>query len=344
MFKDNKLRLLMTLVGFERLGMDDEPDTTWIVPSSLSSKELAESAEVVERHKVSPELEYGDEDNPVAPQDLLRRKALVRPRVEYDDDSGDDDAASNEEEDFLFPAGGPTVRKSHALEDLKKRRRRKVKGNDTETSLDEETREARRKAREDTNLEKKKKIKSDLFVHDSDEDEDEERDRDFFAQEEERRKGQSMRVLEALRSGKMEREEDSGPKSGRSQKRKIAGDEVARGKRMKSSPLLLDSDDDVLVISGGSSSPMHKGILESTEDEAAETPLSSPHMQSFSEDGLDNSRPNSADLAKQPPAKARLSDPVLQDAVGDDSDEDAPVTKPKRSRARAGFIIDSDSD
>ncbi|KAI9858514.1 MAG: Topoisomerase 1-associated factor 1, partial [Pleopsidium flavum] len=194
-FKDNKLRLLMTLVGFERLGIDDEPSTSWIIPSSLSSKELAESAEVVERHKVSPELEYGDEDNPVAPQDLLRRKALVRPRAAYDDDSGDDDAASNGEEDFLFPAGGPTVRKSDALEDLK-RRRRKVKENDAETSLDEETREARRRAREDANLEKRRKIKSDLFVHDSDEDDDEERDLDFFAQEEERRKGQSMRVLE----------------------------------------------------------------------------------------------------------------------------------------------------
>ncbi|KAI9842138.1 MAG: hypothetical protein M1830_007824 [Pleopsidium flavum] len=142
----------------------------------------------------------------------------------------------------------------------------------------------------------------------------------------------------------MEREEDSGAKTGKSKKRKVAGQEMGRGKRTKSSPLLLDSDDDVLIVSGGSSSPMHNGILESTEDEAAETPLSSPHIQSFQNDDLESSKPDSKDLSDEPPASGSLNDTAILHSVDDQSDEDAPVTKPKRSRARAGFIIDSDSD
>lgn len=341
MYKDNKLRLLMTLVGLQRLGIDDEPGATWIIPSSLSSKELGETAKLVENHELNPKTEYGDEDNPITPEDLLRRKALVRSRAEYDDDSGDDDAASNGDEDFLFPAGGPTVRKSDALETLKKKRRQRVTGNDVELSSNEETREARRKAREEANLEKRKKIKSDLFIHDSDEDEDEERDRNFFAQEEKRRKGQSMRVLEALRSGNMEGEENVVAKGARSRKRKPADGEVTSGKRRKGSALFGDSDDDVPLISGGSSSPMHGGIVESSEDVETDTPLSSQHPR----DGeAELSAPHPEALAIGSGKEVAVEDTLMADTAGDDSDEDAPVIKLPRSRARGPLIIDSDSD
>lgn len=347
MFKDNKLRLLMTLVGFERLGNTDEPDATWIIPSSVTSEELSKTAEVVGQHERDPKLAYGDEDNPIAAQDLLHRKTLHKPRAEYDDDSENDSGADNGDEDFLFPAGGPTLRKSDALEDLKKKRRqRKQKDDDADSPLDEATRDLRRKAREEANLEKRRKIKSDLFVHDSDDDEDEERDRLFFAQEEERRRGQSKKVAEALRSGGMETEgaEDGGVVARKGRKRKIGVDgEVAEGKRRKSSSPLAMDEDDLPIISGGSSSPAHTGMLENSEVDAADTPLSSPHSQSSEGNGSDL-EDGSRNPARKPSVTKAISDLVMEEAVGDGSEDSATGSKPTCSRARAGFIVDSDSE
>ena len=70
MFKDNKLRLLMTLVGFERLGLDDEPDATWIVPSTLASIALQETHALIEKHCNNPIMQYC-EDDPISAEDLL---------------------------------------------------------------------------------------------------------------------------------------------------------------------------------------------------------------------------------------------------------------------------------
>lgn len=366
MFKDNRLRLLMTLVGFERLGMSDEPDATWIISSSLTSEELSKSAEVVGQHEGNPKLDYGDVDNPVAPNDLLRRKALHTPRAEYDDDSENDFVVDNGEEDFLFPAGGPTIRKSDALENLKKKRLRRHKNRDAESPLDEESRDLLRKAREEANLEKRKKIKSDLFVHDSDEEDDEERDRRFFAQEEERRRGQSMKVAEALRSDRMEDgEEDGGADARKGRKRQMADGDLTDGKRRKSSPLVMD-DDDLPIISGESSSPMPTNALENSEVDAADTPLSSPHSQSIEGNDSDSQR-GGVEHSKRLPITKAVGEIEMEDAVGEiedsgtvskptysrargglivdsDSEDAAPVAKPARSRARAGLIVDSDTE
>ena len=349
MFKDNRLRLLMTLVGFERLGFDDEPNATWIIPSSISSKGLTESAEMVRKHEVSPRAEYGDDENPIVPQDLLRRKALHRPRAAYDDDSGDEGLIDDGEEDFLFPAGGPTDRKSEALNDLKKSRRQRHKDTDGELAMDEETREQRRIAREEGNLEKRKKIKSDLFVHDSDEEDDEEKDRRFFAQEEERRKGQSMRVLEALRSGKMESGDQGEAGTAKVKKRKIAGagDSASGKRRRRTLPLNLADDDDesLPVMSAGSSSPTHTATFENSEaDDAAETPLSSPHVQAF-DGGGSGSELDQENLNKEIANVKEGSDIVMPDAHDEhESQASATGTKLANSRAQDGFIIDSDEE
>ncbi|KAK4694485.1 replication fork protection complex subunit TIMELESS/Tof1/Swi1, partial [Lecanoromycetidae sp. Uapishka_2] len=210
-FKDAKLRLLMTLSGFERLGIDDEPDASWIIPSSLTSAQLRHTHDIIEQHRMNPIFEYG-EDDPMTAEDLLRRKPTDKPkRAEYDDDSEGDGILSdtNMEEEFLFPAGGPTIKPNphkSALDELKKKRRKRhVVSSDGEGGLDDETREARRKAKELADSEKRMKIKSREFVHDSDDDSDEDRDREFFAREEARRKGQGERVMEALRAGRVTR-------------------------------------------------------------------------------------------------------------------------------------------
>ncbi len=344
MFKDSKLRLLMTLAGFERLGMDDDPGATWIIPSSFSSQQLKEKAEAVEKHELNPKTQYGNDDNPIGPRDLLCPKVQTRSRAEYDDDSGDNGIDDDDEEGFLFPAGGPTIHKADALNSLKKSRQRKRKDIDGEPDLDDETREARKHARENANLEKRRKIKSDLFVHDSDEDDDDERDRQFFAQEEERRKGQSMKVLDALRSGKVETEDANGPVTEKGRKRKIAGGLVARTKRRKSSAPARD-EDDISHISGGSSSPTHTSILENSGAEATDTPLSSPHLhkpdeyESESESELDARENTKGSFVKQ-----GIVESIMRDDFSDGTDQTARTQNIASSKSRAGFIIDSDSE
>jgi replication fork protection complex subunit Tof1/Swi1 len=73
MFKDNKLRLLMTLVGFTRLGEHHDPDATWVIPSSLTETQLQEAIELIRKFEFAPPT-YEDGK---APEDLLRSKAVA---------------------------------------------------------------------------------------------------------------------------------------------------------------------------------------------------------------------------------------------------------------------------
>lgn len=201
LFKNARLRLLMTLSGFKRIGDEDEPQATWMIPSNLTSENLRSTRDLIEKHRMDPTFYYGD-DEPVMAEDLLRRKSSEKPkRAEYDDDSDGSDSMGDEE--ILFPAGGPskTMESREAiLEKLKKKRRRR---RSSKGEVDSETLEARRTARAQADLERRRGIKSTEFIHDSDEESDEERDRDFFAKEDARRLGQQKKVLEDLSAGQM---------------------------------------------------------------------------------------------------------------------------------------------
>jgi len=290
-FKDNKLRLLMTLSGFERLGIDDELGATWIIPSTLSARELHETHDCIDRHRRDPVMQYGDDGDTMNAEDMLRRKANTAARqrkAEYDDDSDGDGIIDDGEEEFLFPAGGSVddkTRKKDALKEMKskKRRRRHAAGSEDEDGgLSDATREARRKARLETDREKRRKIKSNEFVGDSDD--DDEADAEFFRREEEMRKGQAGRVMEALRAGRVEKKAE-GVQGVAKKEAKRKGDtlDAGKGKRRKPSPKRLDdSDDDVMSLgnAGSSSPPAKRALSISSEDEATDTPLSSPHPAS----------------------------------------------------------------
>jgi len=356
LFKDAKLRLLMILSGFERLGIDDEPNATWIISSSLTSAQLRHRRNIIEQHRMSPIFEYG-EDDPIPAEDLLRRTPTDRPkRAEYDDDSEGDGIVSdnNVEEEFLFPAGGPTNKSNpykSALDALKtKRRKRHAVASDDEGGLDDETREARRKARELADLEKRRKIKSREFVNDSDDESDEERDREFFAREDARRKGQGAKVMEALRAGRITQTiegEKVKPKldSGNgSRKRKSGAVDGVRKKRRKGSSLggsdrsdddgILDvnMEDDVM-----SDSPPRRGPFGSDsedDDRNEDTPLSSPPM-----DGLSLGREGEA---AQPEIVSAKEDVDTGD--GEEDEDDAPVISTARRRGKIAIFDDSDDE
>ncbi|MCJ1310751.1 Topoisomerase 1-associated factor 1 [Agyrium rufum] len=221
MFKEAHLRLLMNLVGFERLGDEDVLGATWIVPSALSSSILEELLGELDKHLTQPGTHVDIDGQPIAALDMIRRKpknareSMMESRsrrVEFDDESNGflDDG----EEEFLFPAGGPTARKldaNVALQTLKRKRKHKRRPEtddelDDDTGVDDATREARRRARLENERAKRLKIKSEEIIRDSDDETDEERDRLFYSKEAAIAKKNAAKIKEALIAGRISRD------------------------------------------------------------------------------------------------------------------------------------------
>ncbi|KAF1987316.1 timeless-domain-containing protein [Aulographum hederae CBS 113979] len=352
MFKDNKLRLLMTLIGWQRIGLDDDPDAAWIVPSALTAAELKSSQELIGKFEFDPPT-Y---DDGKAAEDLLRSKAAARrKRAEYDDDN-----SSADEDEILFAAGGPTERKSDAIEYLKKKRGRRSRRAEAD-EVDDEEKLRKAEVRRKLDDERRKKVKSAYYVQDSDDEDDEERDRAFFAAEKERRMKAGRSILKAMTHAKLNEKE---PAKEKGKKRKVvrgdesenesekgdSEDEVVAVKAMKKRKTLnSDSDNEVNsgtesekdnsdAASASSRAPSiarQKPLVElSSSDDEEETPLSSqlreaPLVKSSTQT-TDVSVPN-----KEPVDTAMTG-------VDDDDEDDLPVRRAVLPRRRGGFVIDDD--
>ncbi|KAK5017499.1 Topoisomerase 1-associated factor 1 [Cryomyces antarcticus] len=325
LFRDKHLRLLLALLNFQRLGSGEDPDASWIIPSSISADSLNNDLEAIRRFEFAPPS-YEDED-------FLRSKAAARrTRAAFDDSDGQSNA-SDGDNDFLFAAGGPTARKSTALGELKSRRTRRSRKEPLE--LDDEEIERRAEARRKAEFEKRKKIKSDVLVRDSDDEDDEERDREFFAKEEERRKAAADGIKRALMTDR-----------GGARKRKSAAKRDRSGKRRKTDNSDEEEDneeDDVLRVRSPSTIESDRRIqIDSDgEEEATDTPLSSQPLLGAEKTGHDESFTGMP--IEISATRAGAKDTIM--AVGDDEDEDdIVVSKPVRRNVRAGFIDDSDSE
>ncbi|KKK23440.1 hypothetical protein P175DRAFT_0460808 [Aspergillus ochraceoroseus IBT 24754] len=339
MFLNAKLRLLLTLVKFERLGQEDVEGASWIVPSALGSTELRESKSVIDKALVIGDTDGRD------PRELLRRKYAGEARggaeqthldVNFGSDSEGED---NVPDGSLFP---PNPRsRTNALDELKKKRKKRL--DDVERDpIDEETLEERRQARLENTRARLAKIKSDLYVHASDEETDEEADEEFFRLEEQRRKDQSERIKNALLHGVPE---DAGARSSkkrgkRSNDSKAPG-EGASGKRRRHSAQTseLDDDDDILM----SDTAMSR---ESPSGENNDTPLIPGDDELYFDDDLAFRRDREKDPDPHVSDETHASDASKADegANEDDEDEDVPLAAPARRRMRAGFVMDSDSE
>ena len=315
MFKNGKLRLLMSMVGFERLGLDDDPKASYLIRPSVGLNELEDNAKLVAGFINTPQ-EYDDGKDH---DDMVRRKPTNetvprrKPGLFDDDDDGSENEENSNEDASLYPPGGPTARKSDAIKELKARRRKnRAEVNDEKKA---EMAEARRQA----NLDKMAKIKSDVFVHSSDDDSDEDRDTQFFAMEEKRRTEALSKVGEASKST-----------DGKRGKRARGDNQQKARKRRKSGSAEEEGTSGRLVeISSDSSS----SDGESVEDE--NTPLSSQPVHAIVNDQGTMAGAETKESA---------------DSMHSDDDEDMignPVRKvpaPARRNARAGFLIDSDSE
>ena len=366
-FKDAKLRLLMTLCGIERLGIDDEPGATWIIPSAVESGRLRHIKDVIEQHCKNPIFEYG-EDDPITAGEMLRRQPTEKAqRAEYDDDSEGDGIVSDNDvkDEFLFPPGGPTTQPNPhrtAIEALKKKRRKRhTVTSDIEDVLDGETLAARRRAREKADLEKQRKIKSTEFVKDSDDESDDERDREFFAREQARRKGQGVKVKEALRAGRVKktlegepikpavasqkRSNDHGGTEPRKRRRKESSseDEIENGDRWRKTRIenndLTDDDMNDMDRSNNKASPAPRSALSVSSSEGSrsddeDTPLSSPPLA-----GLTVRK--DTDLSEiDSPAES----PVASPDPGTDAEDDEPIASNAKRRGRVAVFDDSDDE
>ena len=321
----------MVLVGFERLGVEDTPDATWIIPSALTSDELKQTHATVERFERTP---WVNEDGGDAPEDLLRRvKNVARdeeddvPRDAFIDDSEGDDGL----EHFMFPDNIRSKSSaSNALEELKKRRQKRRKEGNREP-LEDDVVEARRKAREAAARERRLKMKSELYIH-SDDETDEEENKKFFAKEEQVRKRQDERVRRAMTSGVAEHEE-------KARKRKSTGQHDWSEKRRKQSDSDEDemtSEDDVGMSDAETASSPQKA--DTSEEVMEDTPLSSQSHDSAMASGEDKAGLREM---RQPPAGTTVVSKVSEES---DEEDVGPRTSTARRRYRAGFIVDSDDE
>ena len=335
LLKNGYLRLLMTLTGFQRIGLEDDPEA-WVMPSTMSADQIREILDQIEWFEYDPPV-FDDGKEAV---DFIRRKSAgtaASKRAVFDDE---------DEEEPLFPAGGPTALKKsgEALEALKKTRRRRREGTDEGNGITDEQREARAAARRKRELEKNRKIKSELFIGDSDD--DEEADRIFFEQEEKLRQANKISMMKELLGLEKAKESEGQWKKRQSSAMSADGAEdnfqASSRRKRQSRTVSIDSDDDVEDASVHSSPAAKDSILAASDDEATDTPMSSPHARNSQTKRQKLS--NDAEIIPSgPPTLVKnIQD---GDAMSDNEDEDAaPVARPARQRVRSGFIIESSDD
>ncbi|KAF2813817.1 uncharacterized protein BDZ99DRAFT_459572 [Mytilinidion resinicola] len=327
LYKDNKLRLLMTLLGFLRLGLDTDMEANWIIPHTLTASDLKEAVNLIQKFEFDPPT-YEDGK---AAEDFLRSKAAGRRRRASFDDDSEGAGGSQSEDHGEYGALGPTATKSDALEELKKRRRRRRRSG-TPQELDDAEKERRKEARRLKDLEKQAKHKSTMFVHDSDDESDEERDRIFFEREEELRKATGREHAKVISTEKTKkpvskkRKSAAGPKTGRKKRKEMSSDSEEN-----------ESEEDIIGVSSRASSVAIGDILASDDEETTDTPISSQHHeagQASDEDG--------SGLISRAAATAKEDAMMVDD--DEDDDDIAPARRPVARRMRAGFVIDSDSE
>ncbi|PGH13575.1 hypothetical protein AJ79_03568 [Helicocarpus griseus UAMH5409] len=343
MFKNGRLRLLMTLVGLERLGVEDTLNSSWIIPSTIPAKTLEERQKSIEKHSENPPTEFDG----LEPRDLLRRKRKVDPtsssireQVSGAIDFGNDSEGEDDIDGILFP---PNLRsRSDTLDELKKRRLKRGKKRNREDGEgpSEEVLEARRLARQANALERQRKIKSSLYINASDDESDEEADKEFFAREEERRKNQAKRIKQALLFG-IPDDKNKGS-SGKGRKRKSAAKDNESEKRRRSDPILSDSNEDdeidiedTLMVTQGPSSPSESAGPERADDDTT-PPTSTEFNTIFGMSEEDYYHDN-------PFYFSSLVDKE-KDKGGDEEEDEAPVKPVREPRRYGAFIIDSDTE
>lgn len=356
--QDKHLRLLLTVLAFEKLTFDAEAtETTWIIPSAIHSLQLSRDAELIANFEFDlPIFEDGK-----SAEDMTRRKQAPRPaqRPRTDHDTDDTEGSTGTDiEEGLFPAGGPIIAPN---ENRKKSRLLKRQKRSADDTLDPEILEARRRAKRKSEAEKNAKIKSGLYIHESDDEDDEERDRLFFEKE------RAMRQKVAAAGGNLGymSKQHKYPNSKKAKRKApivegVDGShdsdstEPTQKKRKTPKRAILVSDDECEVDGSQHVAPFTR---------KARRPATTPQT-SASNSGLEENASSAETDTETPPSSQRPltgfssvhssqarkvgidAGSGLDGADSGSDKENAPKSMPAPARrsVRAGFIIDSDSD
>lgn len=347
LFKNAKLRLLLTLCGAERVGAEDKLGTPWMIPASVPSVQLRACLSSIEKHLASP---LTDADG-IDPRSQIRRKrqsgrdVAVDPSTTLDVDFGDE---SEGDEELLFPPNPRERGRGQAQRKSWPRRRVDEDEDEDGPMLDEETLEARRRKRQLNALERQRKIKSDLFVHASDEEEDDEEEEEFFKREERRREEQADRVRKAMLIAPREAKDMAKDKrKGKGKTKKAVG-----RKKRKGSDEDSDSSDsahrkrqrNVSYMDGDDIGYGEGDNADSADSDAvpALLPASRPRSQSSDDAPFFWSGDRTPRVVDE---DEEMRDVNGSDGGGDDDRDDVPAAPAsRRLRTMAGFVIDSDSE
>ena len=356
LFKDKHLRLLLGSIGFERLGLAEDIDASWVIPSEVATNELRSALDTIKKTEFDPpNFEEGK-----TAKDMLRNKSAARRGEANTYDSASEDGGSGSElDESLFP---PNIREKQTQDSeswrdgLTKRNAKEL----TEEELNERAAERQRKEKE-----RNGKIKSQLYVTAGDDESDVEADEEFFRLERERHakmQGVIGKVLEKQIDGS-----GSEPVANRkaSKKQHAAATKTKRKRKQAESD---DEGSELEVLSSGSAKRKRSKpriFEEDSENEHADSDVEVGQRtrlpsESASDGDDGESTEKETPSTSPPPGESVGSAPLkelsnnvggaklgvtLAGAEDDEDDEDAPIVKPvARRNIRAGFIIDSDSE
>jgi replication fork protection complex subunit Tof1/Swi1 len=369
MFKNPHLRLLMKLVGMERLtpSLDESPDSAWIIPATVTADHVRDSLDAINKAEFTPPT---FEDGQSA-EDQLKRKSAARKRVVYDDDDDviagliDDD---DDDDGILFPAGGPTVRKSTA-EDAprpKKRRRQRRAGSQEPEPLTEEQLDEKARARRQKELEKARRIKSSMYVHDSDDDSDAEWSKELLRQEELRREAKKAEYGDpdksAANPAKMDWDllmgDDSDDEEGGGQQKSTKKKMAATKKPARKRTATESDEEEEGSGSSAASTPRRSPKRRKPAKKKQQQQPAADSDEGIADDDDDDNMLDQSDAGAETNDTPLSSNPGqngvsgggsgknLQVYEGVDDDDDDVVVAPTRvkQRARGGFIVDSSDD
>lgn len=349
LFKDKHLRLLLTTLGIQRLGLAEDVDASWIIPGELTSSRLQELCSQIQKAEFDPP---SFEDKKA--EDFIRSKAAARRNATFSDSESDGEGAGSggDLDDAMFPPNLREKRKRRDDDGKPKKRRKRNAG----PELTEEELEAKRKAKEKKDKEKNSKIKSKLFITESDDETDDERDAEFFRQERERRAKMDGVIRNTLvKQIKKAESEDKGAKG----KKGKAAKEKAKNAKKALKEIGSDADEDGDVEMQDAGPTTNTEPIEISDND----PSSSELEEDEDSDKADNSDDEDARVEKEKetpstsptPAKDASSPPLKEVsanatagsrmAVDSEDEDDVPIAKPAaRRNVRAGFILDDSDD
>jgi replication fork protection complex subunit Tof1/Swi1 len=333
LFKDKHLRLLLTAVGYQRLGVAEDTEASWILPGEVSSTKLNDIATKIQQAEFDPPTFDGrSATDMIKPKgSYVRRETNTGPFGDASDAEEGASEADNDPDAPMFPPNLREKRKQAAGDDEEapKKKRRLQRRNAGEDPTDSDA-ERRAESRREKERERNERIKSKLFVTASDDESDAEGDAEFFRLEEERRQKMKGIIRNQLLAEMNEVGKGDGGKG------KKAGKKEVRAKAKEVARALCEDEDDLV-----------EGVLEGMDvdedadedgdgdDGVVDVPSSSP--------APDPSSPGAMDIADNGDAAEKEAPIAIPD--DDEDEDDAPVSKkPPARRLRAGFLDDSDSD